>query len=302
MDIKVLSSFIAVSKHQSFSEAARELHTVQPAISRHILALEEELGVSLFKRTSRDVVITAAGEQLLKDAQEIIALTQQAKLQVKQADSGHLGTLKIAHLSSACLTFMALLVRRYKTYYPDVHVALYEMTATEQIEAFSNKRIDIGFSRPLPNGIKDDFKSHTIYIDKLVAIVNEDHEMARLKSIKLKALRNEKFIIFNRNEALGLFDETITKCKQAGFSPNIISQPKHMQTLVTEVAAGLGVAIAPWCVSKLYNAGCHFLRLESIKSEIPIELHYLNNNTSATVNAFLKLTLSAIPEIQLSMN
>ncbi|MFT2091717.1 LysR family transcriptional regulator [Paraglaciecola sp. 2405UD69-4] len=302
MDIKILSSFIAVAKHKSFSEAARELHTVQPAISRHIAALEEELGVRLFIRNSRDVMITQAGEQLLKDAHEIIAFTQQAKVQVKRAHNGQLGTLRIAHLSSACLTFMALLVRSYKLQYPDVHVVLYEMTATEQIEAFKSKRIDIGFSRPLPSSIKDEFTSHSIYIDKLVAIVNKNHEMSGQDKIELDVLRHEKFIIFNRDEALGLFDETIMICKQAGFSPNIISQPKHMQTLVTEVSAGLGVAIAPRCVNKLYSEGCHFLELASIASQIPVELHYPNNNKSATIQAFLEITLNTIPYIRKSMS
>ncbi|MEP1384022.1 MAG: LysR family transcriptional regulator [Paraglaciecola sp.] len=299
MDIKILSSFIAVSKHKSFSEAAKELHTVQPAISRHISGLENELGVSLFKRNSRDVAITAAGQQLLKDAQEIIALTEQAKIQVQRTHKGQLGTLRIAHLSSACLTFMAKLVRTYKLHYPQVHVVLYEMTATEQIDAFKNQRIDIGFSRPLPNSIQDEFIYHVIYIDKLVAIVNDTHALAAHETIKLSELINEDFIIFNRDEALGLFDETISICKSAGFSPNIVSQPKHMQTLVTEVAAGLGVAIAPNCVSKLYSSACHFLELESVTSEIPVELHY--KNSSATVDAFLEITLKAIPEIRQSM-
>tara|TARA_R110001599_G_scaffold322183_1_gene533141 strand:- start:712 stop:942 length:231 start_codon:yes stop_codon:yes gene_type:complete len=75
VDIKTLKSFISVAKYKSFSEAARELHTVQPAISRHISALEIELEVSLFNRNSRAVTITPAGEQLLKDATEILALT-----------------------------------------------------------------------------------------------------------------------------------------------------------------------------------------------------------------------------------
>ena len=286
MDIKTLKSFIAVAKHQSFSEAARELYTVQPAISRQISSLETELGVVLFNRTSREVTITPAGEQLLKDSAVILALAEQAKIQAKRAHDGQIGTLNIAHLSSACLTFMTTLVRSYKERFPHVHVSLFEMTVTEQIEAFNNDRIDIGFSRPLPSAIADDFISHNIYIDKLVAIVNQSHALADRQTIDLVQLKDEKFVIFNRDEALGLFDETITLCKQAGFSPNIISQPKHMQTLVTEVAAGLGVAIAPYCVRKLYSDGCHFMALNHVSTQIPVHIQYKQNNNSATVAAF----------------
>jgi len=301
MDIKILNSFVVVARHKSFSAAARELNTVQPAISRHIAALEAELGVTLFNRNSRDVAITEAGEQLLKDASVILALTKQAKTQVKRAHNGQTGTLNIAHLSSACLTFMAELVRTYKALFPEVHVTLFEMTATQQIEAFKNDRIDIAFSRPLPSTINDEFIHHDIYIDKLVAIVNQHHELAGQKSINLADLKNQSFIIFNRDEALGLFDETIILCKQAGFSPNITSHPRHMQTLVTEVAAGLGVAIAPYCIRKLYSEGCQFITIDKITTNIPVQVQYKKNNTSATVNAFVDITLNAKNEIQRSM-
>ena len=301
MDIKILKSFITVAKHKSFSEAARELHTVQPAISRHISALEVELGVILFNRNSRDVAITQAGEQLLKDATAILALTEQAKTQAKRAQNGKVGTLNIAHLSSACLSFMATLIRTYKSQFPKVHVTLFEMTATEQIEALNNDQIDIAFSRPLPSSIADEFISHNIYIDKLVAIVNQTHVLAGKQSTNLAQLKTEQFIIFNRDEALGLFDETIILCKQAGFSPNIISQPRHMQTLVTEVAAGLGVAIAPYCVSKLYSEGCHFITLDDVSTQIPLQIQYKQNNHSATVNAFANIALNTKDEIQRSM-
>ena len=301
MDIKTLKSFMAVAKHQSFSEAARELYTVQPAISRHISSLETELGVTLFNRTSREVAITPAGEQLLKDAARILSLTAQAKTQVKRAHEGQIGTLNIAYLSSACLAFMATLVRSYKAQFPQVHVSLFEMTVTEQIEALKNDRVDICFSRPLPSAIADEFISHSIYIDKLVAIVNQSHALAERDIINLTELKDDKFIIFNRDEALGLFDNTIMLCKQAGFSPNIISQPKHMQTLVTEVAAGLGVAIAPYCLRKLYSEGCHFMPLDNISTQVPVHLQYKTSNSSTTVADFVAITLKAKEEIQKSM-
>ncbi len=301
MDIKILKSFIAVAKHLSFSEAAQELHTVQPAISCHISSLEEQLGVSLFTRNSREVSITQAGEQLVKDATAILALTERAKNKVKLVDSGQLGSLSIAYLSSACLTFLAKLIRTYKSQFPNVHVTLLEMTATEQIEALKNERVDVAFSRPLPSTIADEFISETMYVDRLVAVVNKNHPFASTQTINLKTLKNEPFILFNRDEALGLFDEIITRCKRAGFSPNIISQPRHMQTLVTEVAAGLGLAIAPYCVSKLYSEGYHFIELEKVDTQIYLQLQYKQINSSASTPAFVEMALNAQAEIQLSM-
>lgn len=301
MDIKILKSFITVAKHQSFSQAAKELHTVQPAVSRHISTLEAQLGVSLFTRNSRDVTITQAGEQLLKDAKAILALTEQAKSKVKLADSGQLGSLSIAHLNSACLSFMAKLIRMYKSQFPNVHVRLFEMTVTEQIEALKSGQIDLAFSRPLPSAIADEFISQNMYIDRLVAIVNKHHKFSAQASINLAKLKSEPFILFNRDEALGLFDEIIMRCKQSGFSPDIISQPRHMQTLVTEVAAGLGVGIAPYCVRKLYSDGCYFIDLTNLDTQIPLQLQYKKTNSSATTKAFVDIALNAQKDIESSM-
>lgn len=297
VDIKTLKSFISVAVHQSFSAAARELNTVQPAISRHIAMLEDELGVALFIRNSREVIITSAGEQLLHDAKQIIALADKAKDQVKRAQQGQMGELNIAYLSSACLSFMADLIRDYSEHHPDVHVSLFEMTATEQIEAFKHNQIDVGFSRPLPTGIQDEFISTDIYIDKLVAVVGAHHPLAQYTEIALSQLQQQKLIIFHRDEAVGLFDDTIMLCKQAGFSANIVSQPRHMQTLLTEVAAGLGVAIAPYCISKLYSQGCHFLTLTDAHKSIATQLHVKSTNHSATVDAFVALVIANQPSI-----
>lgn len=289
-----------MAKHKSFSLAANELHTVQPAISRHISALESELGINLFNRNSRDVAITQAGEQLLNDAKAILALTEQAKARAELANMGQLGTLKIAYLSSACFSFMAGLVRTYKSHFPHIHVSLFEMSVTEQIKALESEEVDIAFSRPLPSTLNSEYLCHDIYIDKLVAIVNKNHHLATKSKVGLSELKAEPFIIFNREEAIGLFDEIIMQCKQAGFSPNLVSQPKQMQTLLTEVAAGFGVAIAPLCISKLYSEGCHFVDLKRVTTQIPLQLQYKKNH-SAAVSKFAEMTLSTQDQIQLSM-
>lgn len=302
MDIKTLKSFISVAEHQSFSAAAKQLHTVQPAISRHIAQLEESLGVSLFNRNSREVVITSAGKQLLNDGHKILALIEEAKSNAKRAEQGEIGTLKVAHLPSACLPFMAKLVNTFINKFPGVHVNLYEMSVSQQLEAFKNQQIDISFSRPMPASLTTDYVSHTIFNDKLVAVVNQQHRLAGKKSINLAELNNEELILFNREEAVALFDEIVMMCNDAGFSPNIVSQPSHMQTLLTEVASGLGVAIGPYCIRKQHTEGCHFLMLNQADKLIPVQLHVKKSNQAATVAPFVELTIAMKQEIEQRMS
>jgi DNA-binding transcriptional LysR family regulator len=301
MDIKTLRSFISVAENKSFSAAARALHTVQPAVSRHIAQLEASLGVTLFNRNSREVVITSAGKQLLRDGQMLLTQIETAMLNAKRANKGEIGSLKIAHMPSACLPFMAGLVNQYISHFPGVQVNLYEMTVTQQLEAFKEGRIDVGFSRPVPASLESDFISHHIYHDKLVVVVGEQHPLAGRKTVKLAELQQENFILFNREEAVGLFDDTIGLCNDAGFSPNIISQPRHMQTLLTEIASGLGIGLGPYCIRKQHSAGCLFLDIEQVEKVIPLQLHIKRQSHDATVKSFVDIVLASRPEIEASM-
>ena len=301
MEIKVLKSFVAVATHRSFSKAAKELNTVQPAISRHITSLEHELGVSLFFRTSREVVISAAGKHLLTDAIKLIEHTQQAKQSAIRASSGHIGTLTIGYLGGATLSFLPRLVRQYITENPTIDVDLVEMTASEQIEALEKREIDISFSRPLPNLIDDDYVSVPIYADKLVAVVPITHELAQCSIIQIKQLQFDPFILFEREQAVGLFDSIITQCDLSGFSPNIKKQPNHMQTVLTQVSSGLGVSVAPYAIRDLRCEGCVFINLESVDVEMPLVMIHHLHAQSPTANAFSAIVQSEIEAIQQSM-
>ncbi|MCU8501910.1 LysR family transcriptional regulator [Vibrio vulnificus] len=301
MELKLLKSFVSVATHRSFSKAAKELHTVQPAISRHITSLEDELDTSLFFRTSREVIITAAGERLLQDAVKIIEQTEKTKQAVIRAAKGTVGSLKIGYLGGATLSFLPRLVRQYISEYPHIDVDLIEMTASEQMNALSKREIDIGFSRPLPNDVSDNYISTTIYVDKLVAVVPVTHIFANLSAVELTQLADEPFILFEREQAVGLFDTIIAQCGLAGFSPQIKKQPQNMQSVLTQVSSGLGISIAPYAIRDLRSEGCSFLDLESIDVRIPLVMTHHMHSQSPTTNAFSQLVKSELADIALAM-
>jgi DNA-binding transcriptional LysR family regulator len=301
VDVKPLKSFVAVASLKSFSAAARELHTVQPAISRHIAALEGELGTRLFIRNTRDVKRTAAGLQLFSDATIFLKQFEDAKSRAKRAAKGELGQLRVGYLPSACLTLIPYLVKQFYSRFPHVDISLYEMTVSEQLTAFKHDEIDIGISRPLPVDGGDGLASHLLYQDYLCVVVPEDHAMAGSHRVKLSDLQAENIILFHREEAIGLFDTIIHLCQDNGFSPNLSAQPKHMQTLLTMVAAGLGIAITPYCVAKLYTKGCSFIRIEKDQTEILTQIHYREKGLTPTAEAFVELAKQSADIIQEQM-
>ena len=294
----MLKSFIAVATLQNFSSAARKLNTVQPAISRHISDLEEELGVKLFWRTTREVKITPAGLSLLKDAQAMLQSEDEAKERARRAAKGEIGRLRIGYLPSACFSFLPDLVRAYAEQYPEVHIRLIEMSAQEQIDGFAEGTIDVGFSRPLPQA---DLKSLTvkeIYEDTLLAVLPERHSLSKKQRIHLRQLENESFVLYNRTGAVGLFDQIISACVTNQFTPRITSQPGNMQTVLTEVAAGLGVSIVPGCIRHLHTKGCTFLSISKWKPSIPLQIHYRTEPTRPIDDAFVTLALQKKSKIR----
>jgi DNA-binding transcriptional LysR family regulator len=240
MELRTLRTFVAVAELRSFSEAARRLHTVQPAISRQIAELEEELGTALLWRSTREVRVTAAGEVLLEDARRLLALESEAHDRVTRAAKGQTGQLRIGYMSSATARFMPVLLRHFNQRHPDVHVELFEMTAQQQLEAFARHEIDLGLSRPLPDPAPLGLEKLLLYQDHLMAVLPHEHPLAKRKRLSLKELAREDFVLFVRGQASGLFDTIISACGEAGFSPRVVRQPTQMQTLLSQVASGMG--------------------------------------------------------------
>jgi DNA-binding transcriptional LysR family regulator len=304
MEIKTLKSFVAVATLKNFSAAARELNTVQPAISRHITDLEEELGVKLFWRNTREVKISPAGESLLHDAKAILANETEAIKRAQLANQGKTGRLSIGYLGPACFAFIPKLVQTYVHRYPEVEIQLKEMTVRQQLEAFDREELDIGFSRNLPSAYRKDFAVEDIYTDTLMAVLPDSHPLADSKdsiSLRLKQLDTESFILFSRHEAPGLFDQIISVFQKDGIVPMISSQPEYMQVVLTNVAAGLGVSVLPACIRNMYSNGCTFVPIHGQIPSIATQLHYRPNPLLSTVKAFVEITLENRSEIKKQM-
>ncbi|MEZ8734652.1 LysR substrate-binding domain-containing protein [Vibrio sp. 10N.286.52.C3] len=110
-----------------------------------------------------------------------------------------------------------------------------------------------------------------------------------------------QFILFEREQAVGLFDSIITQCDLSGFSPNIKKQPNNMQTVLTQVSSGLGVSIAPHAIRDLRSEGCVFVNLESVDVQMPLVMTHHSHTLSPTASVFVAVVQSEIEAIQQNM-
>src|SRR5215469_16096097 len=171
MELRHLRYFTAVVQWRSYREASRRLYVAQPAISRTVLDLEDELGLKLFSRTKRKVELTPEGEIFYTEAMRTLAQAESAINTAKRAAKGEIGKLSVGFLGSATYAFLPELIRTFKAQYPGVKLNLEELSPLQQEIAFDKNEIEIGFTRTLTAEQNKTFSSRHLYDDPMMAVL-----------------------------------------------------------------------------------------------------------------------------------
>ncbi|NDV92411.1 LysR family transcriptional regulator [Alteromonas sp. 345S023] len=282
MNFKHLKTFVEVAQCKSFSHAATRLHTGQSAISRHITALEGDLTVTLLARNTRTVELTPAGERFLQHAQAILKHCEVAKEDAQLVQSGEKGLLRIGYLSSACVHFLPQLLRSFTDINSGVTVKLDEMTVSQQLQAFTEGAIDIGFSRPIEKTHEGLLKEKHIIDDPICAVVAHDHPLSKHTVLPLTTIAKYSLILFARAHAPSLFDSLMAAFHYQQLKPSVVSEPTSMQALLTEIASSRCVALVPSCIQNLHTQGCTFIPLKT-HLHAELKMHWLAKPNATTL-------------------
>lgn len=287
IELRHLRYFITVAEELHFGRAADRLHMAQPPLSQQIRQLEAELGFQLFHRTKRSVQLTDAGQVFLADCQKIFRQLDQAIRTGQQASRGELGQLAIGFVSSAAYSVLPPILQTFRSTLPQVRLELHELTTDQQLQWIQDGRIDLGFVRPPVEN--EQFQLMTIFQEPLVVALPIAHPLVNQPQVSLTALASEAFVMFPRPLAPGLYDQIISLCQQAKFSPNVVQEAIQMQTIVSLVAAEIGVAIVPVSLQNLQRTGVVYKPLLEPTPQAAIALAWRTQDTSATVQRFLEV-------------
>jgi DNA-binding transcriptional LysR family regulator len=301
MELRHLRYFAAVAQYLNYSETSRRLHVAQPAISQTIIDLEDELGVKLLLRTKRSVQLTAAGTAFLREAEDILRRANEAHQLAQRAARGEVGILGIGFFGTAFAPILPTLVQAYRGKFPNVELRLFELNPDQQLVAFDEGRIDLGFTRRLPLDRRAEFEEEVVYTDQLAIALPAAHALAKRKVIGLKNLASEPFVQFHRNGAPSLFDEVIAVCRRAGFGPRIIHEPNLMVTAMTLVESGLGVSLVPRCVRTLNRPQAVIRQIAPKSAPIPLCATWRKSAQNPTLASFLDILRAAMPAIRAQM-
>lgn len=287
MDIRQLQYFISVADHLNFTEASKHLFVAQSAVSYQISALEKNLGVKLFLRDKHVVRLTSAGEVFLKEANYVIDQFDNAIRKAQQADAGILGNLRISILGVRVISQLPDLLRTFRMNFPDINLELEQMNAEQITNALENENLDIGFTRSFSVQDNPNLIYKKVYTDSISIVMRYDHPMANLASINISDLVNEPFISINRQHSAGIFDLLIKLCSSKGFSPNIVSQPQQIETILCLVEAGIGISIIPNCFKTYLTSNIKFIDIEGDDAYIDLVVAWNKNTTNRSIPLFL---------------
>jgi DNA-binding transcriptional LysR family regulator len=283
-DLKQLRYFVAVAEELHFSRAAERLGIAQPPLTQQIQKLERLLGCPVFTR-GRTTALTAAGAVLLDEARRILAQVDGAMESTRRTARGERGRLALGVPPSVMLSGLPAVIRQFRKRYPEVGLALREMSTSAIEAAVRTEEIDLGFLRETQPGRP--LASEIVYTEPVVAVLPKAHRLAARGSLKLAQLSGDPFVFFPRRLGPALHDRLTGLCVDAGFAPHIVQEATQWQTVISLVEAGMGVSLAPGCVRKFRWPQVVYRELPGSATTVAACWHEKGLNPAAAV--FLKM-------------
>jgi DNA-binding transcriptional LysR family regulator len=258
-DLRALRYFVALCDHGHFGRAASHLGISQPALSERLKRLEEWCETALIVRSSRRFELTAAGQTLLGEARRLIAEADALGPRVRRGGEGPIATVRCALVASGAFAIIPRLVRSFTALHPNIKLELREGPFEVPFEELDKGLIDVVITRgPLHN---PDFQIESLTREALCVALPKGHRLASKRVVQLSSLADEPFVMFPRSRSPEFFDAIVGLCQSEGFSPRIANEAVEWQMIVSLVAAGLGVTLAPMSVREMPRAGVAFLEV-----------------------------------------
>lgn len=244
MNLTKIKYFVEVAACGNFSEAARRLYTAQPNVSKQIAQMEQELGFSLFHRTKRSVQLTAAGRMLyeyMKDLpKELDALFEQAGNLARREESVlRIGILEGQEVNSVLLTRLNLAQELHK----NLELELERNSFSNLRSGLRNGHYDMIVTLDFDVETEEQFDSVRIFSQPPAIAIHRNHPMADQPHLSMEQLSGENFVVISPQESPVGYDRFIEQCQDSGFTPNIVRQPRSLESLILCVEMGVGIGL-----------------------------------------------------------
>jgi DNA-binding transcriptional LysR family regulator len=295
MDVRQLRHFAAVAETLHFGRAAEGLGMSQPPLSQSIMGLERELGAALFVRTKRSVALTPFGAQWLTHVRAVLDGMNALPKVAKRLREGTAGRLAISFVSTADYSILPALVRRYAALFPDVEIALSEATSDVQIATLLEGKGHVGLVIPPANaGLPAALSYLPLVTEPLIAAVPESWAEDRRSAfsagrLSTKAVVGAPLILFPRQNAPAFHDLVTGYFAAHGAHARIVQQAIQMQTIISLVSAGMGIALVPESLRNLARSGVVYRTLGGTAPLLETGIAWRSGDITPTIGRFVAI-------------
>ncbi len=288
-ELRQLRHFVTVAEELHFGRAAERLHMTQPPLSQSIANLESQLGAPLFLRNRRQVTLTPAGGALLPEARRLLEDAEALPGLVRRVAGGEAGRLTLAFVSTADYSVLPGILQRYRAAFPQVQLVLREATTDVQAEELLHGRIDAGFViPPLPGRLDATVAYRKVLEEPLILCAPAGLDGLQGEGpVSLRDLPPLPLVIFPRALAPQLHDAILATFRAEGLTPVIGQEAIQMQTIVSLVSGGMGLALVPQSVSNLMRAGVQYRPLRTPTPLAELGLAWRRDSESPVLRGFL---------------
>src|SRR6266481_4528263 len=244
MELRHLRYFLAVAEALNFTKAAALLRVAQPALSRRVQDLEDEIGVDLLKRSPRGVTLTAEGKLFLEKTRHLLRLADESVEQVRALARGQYGDLHIGYSPSPTVEILPPALAAFQKAFPHVNVLLHDASQRELAEGLQNGTLELAIMVPPAGDQTTGIQFEVLRSYPLCVAMTAVHPFARMKSIPLEKLAAEPLVALRRKnypEADHFLDRLFASIRA---KPRIAVECDSASSLITEVEAGRGIALA----------------------------------------------------------
>lgn len=287
MELRQLRYFVAVGEEQHYGRAEQRLRVAQPALSRQIQNLEEEIGFKLFERLPRGVKITDAGKLFLDDVRRILTEITDATTRAKRIGTGLAGTLRIGFVQS--LSWHGIVpesLRHFRESRPEAELQLKPSSSAEQIGAVQSGSLDAGYIFTMGEPASELNQLRAGFVNVMLA-APMGHALAKLRKLRLRDLIDAPFILFPRRVSPVFFDHLMAECAHGGLkAPRVVQETPDEAIILSLVACGIGVGFVSSASRWRCPPGVTLLLVTDLKLRLPFALIWRKDNNSPLLAKF----------------
>jgi len=289
IELRHLRYFIAVAEELHFRKAAERLFISQPGLSRQIKQLEDELGVTLFDRNNRNVVLTKAGTYLYKEASVTLKELETILNNTKRLNDGIDGNLNFGYVGSAMQNIVPELLIEIRSSYPNIHFSLKEMDNQKQLENLQIQEIDMGFVRL--ERVPNDLNILPILEDTFSLVLPNNHWLNESNFKNISQLKEEPFIMFDASYSPNYYQKIMQIFDYYGFSPIISHKTVHSTSIYKLVEHNFGISIVPTALQTGYTKNVKFIELKNIPQRTILSAVWSKKNRNPILSKILEIVI-----------